>query len=532
MVKTSKTDENVETPTSKASYVKVVTGADNPTSPSETSRGSSLVATNEFKLNQSNKEKKREKARLAEVAQSDLSVRTILQEEIVKANAETQAASDREAEADRKVVEQAEEIRKLREQMDKATTQTRVLSTASTPVRGETSQAKAVDTQAEDKLELEDGEEMEGSRSSKDANADLNDPDSDIGGEKGKSLANLNANGEVSPAYIPPDSLPAFNKLLHGIDRKSAPADAIYRTYEQQREMVALAGGPVAYAVHQIDLVLPAKFDAKSVDLQANIALARQRHQHLHPNHKLLQIVNEKGKDWDDVDHVKKFASDIVRYAISPWLWWDCIDEKSHRSLKSRLTLRQFTTGMSVSDLDYMSWPPSEMYTRYTNYGYPVGTAKVNDYYDAETKMATIKAIIATFPATIQACEFDLKLEASQQRQIMTFMENERLFEGTVQNKEFLTSATRQKEIITFILMHFKRTTLHKAVAIYALLLEAQKADRLNNLDDYWEVMLQHFARLGQATLFYTQYHRIGKTEMTSKELKDEHRKNNAGRRP
>jgi hypothetical protein len=180
MVKTSKTDENVETPTSKASYVKVVTGADNPTSPSETSRGSSLVATNEFKLNQSNKEKKREKARLAEGAQADLSVRATLQEEIVKANAETQAASDREAEADRKVVEQAEEIRKLREQMDKATTQTRVLSTASTPVRGETSQAKAVDTQAEDKLELEDGEEMEGSRSSKDANADLNDPDSDI----------------------------------------------------------------------------------------------------------------------------------------------------------------------------------------------------------------------------------------------------------------------------------------------------------------------------------------------------------------
>jgi hypothetical protein len=380
MVKTSKTDENVETPTSKASYVKVVTGADNPTSPSETSRGSSLVATNEFKLNQSNKEKKREKARLAEGAQSDLSVRATLQEEIVKANAETQAASDREAEADRKVVELAEEIKNLREQMDTATIQKKVLSTASTPVRGEKSQAKAVDTQAQDKLEVEDGEEVEGSKSSKDANADLN--------------------GEVSSAYIPPDSLPEFNKLLHGINRKSAPADAIYRTYEQQREMVALAGGPVAYAVHQIDLVLPTKFDAKSVDLQANIALARQRHQHLHPNQKLLQIANEKGKDWEDVDHVKKFASDIVRYAISPWLWWDCIDEKSHRSLKSRLTLRQITCGMSASDLDYMSWPPAEFFIRYTNYGYPVGTAKVNDYYDAETKMATIKAIIATFPAT------------------------------------------------------------------------------------------------------------------------------------
>jgi hypothetical protein len=316
MVKSTKTDENVETPTSKTSFVKVVTEGDNPTSPSETARGPSLVAANDFKLIQSNKEKKREKARLAEAAQSDLSERTALQEEIVKANAATQAASDRQAEADRKVVEQAEQIKSLKEQMDTAASQKKAPSTASTPVRGEDSQAKAVDTQAQDTLELEDGEEKEGLRSVKDANADLNDPDSDLGSGQGKPLANLNANGEESPARLPADNLPNFNKLLHGVNPKTPQADVIYRTYEEQREIVAMAGGQVAYAVHQIDLKLPTKFDAKSVNLQENIGLARQRLQYLHPNHKLIQITSEKGKDWDDVDHVRRFASDIVRVVV------------------------------------------------------------------------------------------------------------------------------------------------------------------------------------------------------------------------
>ncbi|WP_288991956.1 hypothetical protein, partial [uncultured Marinobacter sp.] len=263
MVKSSKTDENVETPTSKTSYMKVVTEGDNPTSPSETARGPSLVAANDFKTIQSNKAKKREKARLAEEAKSDLSETATLQEEIVKANAAAQAASALQAEADRRVVEQAEIIKSLQEQMDKAASLKTAPSTASTPARGEDSQAKAVDTQAQDTLGLEEGEEKEGLSSDKDVNADLFDPDSDLGSGQGKPLANLNAHGEESPTRLPADVLPEFNKLLHGKSRKTPQADIIYRSYEEQKEMVALAGGQTAYAVHQIDLKLPATFDAK-----------------------------------------------------------------------------------------------------------------------------------------------------------------------------------------------------------------------------------------------------------------------------
>ena len=99
--------------------------------------------------------------------------------------------------------------------------------------------------------------------------------------------------------------------------------------------------------------------------------------------------------------------------------------------------------------------------------------------------MANAKQIIATFPATIQACEFNLSREASQMRQMLSFVETERLWESTVQMKEFLTHVVRQREIIEFILMHFKKSNHHKAVAIYALLVEAKKAELLKNLDDY-----------------------------------------------
>jgi hypothetical protein len=60
MVKTTKNDVKVETPTSKASYVKAVTGADKPESPHPPSRGASPIATGGYTLGPSNKEKKRE----------------------------------------------------------------------------------------------------------------------------------------------------------------------------------------------------------------------------------------------------------------------------------------------------------------------------------------------------------------------------------------------------------------------------------------------------------------------------------------
>ena len=161
MVKTTKDNVKVETPTSKASYVKAVTGEERSASPHEPSRGSSPVATGGYTHNQSNKEKKREKARQKEDTRTEESVRANLQAEIVKANAATQAASDRQAEADRRVVEQAEIIKSLKEQMDTAASQKTAPSAASTPVRGEDSQAKAVDTQAQDTPEIEEGAEKE-----------------------------------------------------------------------------------------------------------------------------------------------------------------------------------------------------------------------------------------------------------------------------------------------------------------------------------------------------------------------------------
>jgi hypothetical protein len=255
--------------------------------------------------------------------------------------------------------------------MDKAARLKTAPSTASTPARGEDSQTKVVDTQAQDTLGLEPGEEKEDLSSDKDVNADLFDPESDLGGGQGKSLANLNANGEVTPTRLPADDLlgnPPFNKLLHGKDKRTPQDELIYRSYEDLKETVALAGGQTSYAIHQINLKLPAKFVANSVDLQANIALARQRLQHQYPHHKLLQIRAEKGMDWENVDHVQRFAGDYVRFNISPWLLYDCIDAKSHRAMEARLMLRSMTNGMTESDQDYMTWPPSEFFVRYTKF--------------------------------------------------------------------------------------------------------------------------------------------------------------------
>jgi hypothetical protein len=61
--------------------------------------------------------------------------------------------------------------------------------------------------------------------------------------------------------------------------------------------MIAKAGGTQAHTVYLIDQQLPAKFDAESVDRPKYVALARRRHQALHPGTKLLQIVAEKRKE-------------------------------------------------------------------------------------------------------------------------------------------------------------------------------------------------------------------------------------------
>ncbi len=185
MVKTTKNDEKVETPTSKTSYAKVVTGVERSESPHQTSHVSSPVATAGFTLNQSNKEKKREKARQSEEARREESIRADLQAEISKAKAEVQAASDLRAEADRTILEQAAIIKEMHEKMGLEPTLTRTQthpSTAPAPVRGENSQADAANSQAKDNEEKEEGE-MDDPDLKKGADATFKDPGVETGGE-------------------------------------------------------------------------------------------------------------------------------------------------------------------------------------------------------------------------------------------------------------------------------------------------------------------------------------------------------------
>ncbi len=65
-------------------------------------------------------------------------------------------------------------------------------------------------------------------------------------------------------------------------------------------------------------------------------------------------------------------------------------------------------------------------------------------------------------------------------------------------------------------------------MGIYPKLVAAKEADKFSTLEHYWDIILEHFAQLAQATVFHVQFHKTTKTHMTSKELAAEHKKNNS----
>ena len=111
---------------------------------------------------------------------------------------------------------------------------------------------------------------------------------------------------------------------------------------------------------------------------------------------------------------------------------------------------------------------------------------------------------------------------------MFTWVETHQAWEKLPRMKEFLAPVGRQLETIRFIMAEFKKTALSKSVSLHTRLLAAQEAEKLANLDDFYNVIFKLFSEIAGATFLHMQYNRHPPPEMTSKALK-EHLKDSKG---
>ncbi len=175
-----------------------------------------------------------------------------------------------------------------------------------------------------------------------------------------------------------------------------------------------------------------------------------------------------------------------------------------------------------------MNWPAEEAIKKYEHFGYPMGNATAIEYHDTAEKWAMVQSVARTFPQIFQDCMFNLNLPASQMKQMDSWVMKERAWEKTTQMTEFLAQGKRQKDLVAMIMKAFSKSLLLKAVKLYELLLAAQAEDKLNNTNQYWDVVLEHFANLGAASNFHAQFHHTQDGEVTSKKLTAKLRENSA----
>jgi hypothetical protein len=105
---------------------------------------------------------------------------------------------------------------------------------------------------------------------------------------------------------------------------------------------------------------------------------------------------------------VKNFIEDIIRFGLSPWLFYDFIDEYTHDVFKQRLVMRSLTHDISEANQNYMNWPPHMWQENYSKWAYFAGTSAGLEYQQLNEKVAFVRLHVKAFPGDFHQIMFNM----------------------------------------------------------------------------------------------------------------------------
>ena len=209
------------------------------------------------------------------------------------------------------------------------------------------------------------------------------DPEGSDPKSKGKMpLSDLNPMGEDLREFDRVGQNPfgpeQFNQLQNSVIRQnqnlSKSISFLTQTFDDMHKENLGKGDHNSRTLAALKEKLPPKLDKldpRRAEYEAN---ARACATLIYPGQKFTKLTKLKGID--EANHVKNFIEDIIRFDLSPWLYYDLIDTYTHNVLKQRLVMRQLTHEISEANLDYMNWPTSMWQGNQDRWAYYAGSAE------------------------------------------------------------------------------------------------------------------------------------------------------------